>query len=99
MSPSFDKKGPATWDEIVKSSAARLAECKKFPEFEAEIQRIWSDIKKFDPPTYGWKGFWDRVAAAYSNEPRLILKEAAAAADLNALAQAAISIIQAQGQK
>lgn len=89
-----------TWRDLASQTAERLHDCKNIADFETTIEQLRIEVKaKWQEPPNGWKWFWNLVAEAYEKQPRLLLKEAAAAAALNALAQAALSIIQAQGSK
>jgi hypothetical protein len=88
-----------TWQEYIKQSAHKLAQCRNKLEFESVLAQIEQTLNKNSPPM-GRAKFWGGVAQHYKDEPKLFLRESTAAADLNALLAAAETILQgkARGQ-
>ncbi len=81
-----------TWQEYYEECAERLAACHDTGEFHALLQEIDALVSK-QPPPGGVRTFWDEVLKRYRRQPTPLLKEAAAAAALNALLTVADTIL------
>ncbi len=75
-----------TWQEYIEECAYRLAACRKQADVDRVIAEIEREIAGTPPPSsMGANGFWHAVVDAFQLLPQGIIKEATAAASLNAL--------------
>jgi hypothetical protein len=78
----------ATWDGYIRDCVRRLTSVKSLKDFNAEISRIDQQLAG-TPYPLGEKKFWEEVYKAWDEDPKLVIKEAMAAASLMALLAAA----------
>lgn len=85
-----------TWNEYIESAAGRLGACSTKNELNAEMAAIDTFLsdKTNIPPN-----FWRLLADAYETAPKRLLKEAAAAAALNALVLSAQLLLSARAAR
>ncbi len=70
-----------TWGALAQKAGEALAKAKNEQQLEAVLDQIEQTLAGHTIPT----DFWDRVADVYAKAPKPLIKEAAAAAALNAL--------------
>ncbi len=79
-----------TWQDYIKAKGKELASARTRAEFDEVLKRLDEELSKATPP----QGFWPELYETYRGMPKPLLKEATAAAALNALLSAADQILQ-----
>ena len=79
-----------TWTEYIDARAAELGDARDRSDFEQRLDALEADLATYKNVP---DDFWDLLRKAYKRAPKLLLKEAQAAASLNALLTIADSLI------
>jgi hypothetical protein len=84
-----------TWDEYIDEVVTDLTSCRTAAEFEQAIDAIHRELDANNATADFRDTVWQAITDRYRVAPKLILKEATAAAALFALANRAEAILQA----
>lgn len=87
-----------TWDDYAKQEAERLGMCEDEASFRQVLLEVRSQLDSWKTSQTERDIFWSKLKLAYQKAPKLMLKEATAAAKLMVLKDKADALI-AQAQQ